>query len=202
MKGKTMKRMLAAIVLTFAFVCQASAAVPPPNVVRVFVEDRDGGLSMGTGTLIRSDLIITNWHVVKDRAGTIRVLFPDWSLYVAEVVKTSKLWDLAVLRIAPKYLPTGIMELGEKPESGDLVVVGGYGPGWYRSDSGRVLRFYMPAQGAANDLIQIGASVRNGDSGGPILKDGKLVGVLFGKQSDKTYGTNVERVRKFLEGVK
>lgn len=197
-----MRRMLAAVVLTFALVCQASAAVPPPNVVRVFVEDRDGQLSMGTGTLIRSNLIITNWHVVKDRAGTIRVLFPDWSLYVAEVVKTDKLWDLAALRIKPKYLPTGPMELGEKPEPGDLVVVGGYGPGWYRSDSGRVLKFYMPAKGTDGDLIQIGASVRNGDSGGPILKDGKLVGVLFGNQSDGTYGTNIERVLKFLKGVK
>lgn len=199
-----MKRMLAAIVLTFALVCQANAAVPPPNVVRVLVEDRDGNQSAGTGTLIRSTLIITNWHVVKDRAakGVVRVLFPDWSVYVAEVVKVDKLWDLAVLRIAPKYLPRGTMELGEKPEQADLVTVGGYGAGWYESSSGRVLKFYMPAKGASNDLIQIGTKVRNGDSGGPILKDGKLVGVLFGNQSDGTYGTNVERVRKILKGVK
>lgn len=193
-----MKRALAAIVLTLAFACQAVADVPPPSVVRIFVEDRDGGLSMGTGTLVDSDRVVTNWHVVKDRAKkrVIRVLFPDWSVYVAEVVQTDKLWDLAELRITPVLIPP--MELGTKPEKGDLVTVGGYGSGWFRLSSGKVLAFYMPSQGAAGDLIQIDTHVRNGDSGGPIIKDGKLVGVLFGNQSDGTYGAHVERVRKFL----
>ena len=193
-----MKRALAAIVLTLVFACQAAADVPPPNVVRVFVEDRDGRLSMGTGTLVASDRIVTNWHVIKDRAkrGVVRVLFPDWSLYVAEVVKTDKIWDLAELRIAPVLIPP--MELGEKPERGDLVTVGGYGSGWHKSSSGKVLKFYMPSRSNIGDLMQIDTHVRSGDSGGPMIKDGKLVGVLFGNQSDGTYGAHVGRVRKFL----
>lgn len=192
-----MRYLLMLIVLTFTI--QASAAVPPANVVRVFVEDRGGEQSNGTGTLIRADLIITNWHVVKDRAGTVRVLFSDWSVYVVKVIKTDKRWDLAALRIEPVLLVP--MELGEKPKHGDTVVVGGYGPGWYETDSGKVIGFYSPDRNSPGDLIQIDAEVRSGDSGGPILRDGKLVGVLFGN-ADGVYGTNVERVRKFLKGVK
>jgi len=196
-----MKRILAAIVLTFALASQAIAEVPPANVVRIFVQDQDGERSMGTGTLVRPDLIVTNWHVVKDRAksGRIMVLFPDWSVCEAVVVKTDKLWDLAALRIHPVSVP--IMELGDKPEKGNMVRVGGYGPGWYQSSRGAVIGFYMPSKSAASDLIQIDARVRQGDSGGPIIRDGKLAGVLFGN-SDGTYGTSVDRVRKFLNGVK
>jgi len=194
-----MRRILAAFVLVFAFVSQAIADVPPANVTRILVEDRDKGMSFGTGTLIRSDLVITNWHVVKDRGGTVRVLFPDWSVSIAKVVKTDKLWDLAALRIEPVLLPP--MELGEKPEKGDLVTVGGYGSGWYKSGSGKILKFYTPGPNKTDEVIQIDARVRNGDSGGPIIKDGKLVGVIFGS-SDGTYGSHIVPVRKFLRGVK
>jgi hypothetical protein len=36
------------------------AAIPPDNVVRVLVEEKEGIQSGGTGTLVRSDLIVTN----------------------------------------------------------------------------------------------------------------------------------------------
>lgn len=206
-----MKRILSAIVLAFALIAPASADVPPANVVHVIVEDRGDISSNGTGTLIRSDLIITNWHVVKDRAGKVRVIFPDsaenslhgqfaHSVYEAEVVKTNKKWDLAALRISPVLLPSVI--LGRRPEKGDIIVVGGYGSGEYEADSGKVLGFYAPTRDTPNDIVRIDARVRNGDSGGPMLKDGRLVGVLFGCHPDGTYGATIDRVKKFLESVK
>lgn len=195
-----MKRILSAIVLAFALIVPASADVPPANVVHVIVEDKDDTGSNGTGTLVRPDLIITNWHVVQDRVGKVRVVFPDWSVYEAKVVKVDKKWDLAALKIEPVLLPA--VELGERVEKGDVVTVGGYGSGWYETDSGKVLGFYAPSQGSPGDIIQIDAHVRSGDSGGPMLKDGKLVGVLFGNQPDGTYGTAIDRVKKFLESVK
>jgi len=196
-----MIRLFMSIVVAFAFVSSTNADIPPSNVARIIVEDRDNNQSAGTGTLVRSDLVVTNWHVIKDRAqaGVVRIVFPDWTVYKAKVIKVDKLWDLAALRIESILLPP--VELGEKVRLGDIVTVGGYGSGWYEANSGAVIGFYQPAQNATGDLIQINASVRNGDSGGPILdKDGKLVGVLFGA-SDGTYGTNIERVRKFLKEV-
>ncbi|MHC4188389.1 MAG: S1 family peptidase [Planctomycetota bacterium] len=178
-----------------------NAAVPPANVVRVMAEDQDNEQSAGTGTLIHPDLIITNYHVVRDCKGKVRVLFPDWSVYEAIIVKTDARWDLAALRIEPAVAerPNPI-ELGENVAIGDLIVVGGYGSGWYEDDSGKVLGFYKIVKNSSDDVIRVDAEVRNGDSGGPMLKDGKLVGVVFGC-SDGTYGININRVCKFLEGV-
>jgi serine protease Do len=192
-----MKRLLAAI-LILSFAAPAVADVPPPNVVRVFVEDKEG-MSMGTGTLVRPDLVITNNHVVRDRSGTIRVLFPDWTVVTAKVVKTDKKWDLAALKIEPVKIPP--MKFGKHPKVGDVVTVGGYGSGWYERHDGKIKDFYKPDANSSGDIINVDAMVRNGDSGGAIISNGKMVGVLFGC-SDGTYGTDVGQVRKFLGGVK
>ncbi|MHC4117581.1 MAG: trypsin-like peptidase domain-containing protein [Planctomycetota bacterium] len=185
-----MNAILAAIV--------AVGTIPYPNVVRVFAEEGDGS-SNGTGILVRSDLVVTNNHVIKTRTGQVRVMFPDWSVYDAEVVKVDKTWDLAALRILPVTIPS--MPLGERPEKGDMVTVGGYGPGWYEAHTGPVVKFYQPTRKDASDLFSVDAMVRSGDSGGPVTKGGQLVGVLFGC-SDGTYAVTVDRVKRFLEGVR
>ena len=182
-----MNAILAAIV--------AVGTIPYPNVVRVFAEERDGS-SNGTGVLVRSDLVVTNYHIVRNCRGKVRVLFPDWSVYEAEVIKADKTWDLAALRITPVIIPP--MPLGERPEKGDMVTVGGYGPGWYEAHTGPVVKFYQPTRADAYDLFSVGAKVRSGDSGGPVTKGGKLVGILFGC-SDGTYAVTVDRVKLFLE---
>ena len=196
-----MKRLLVSAALVFAVLfSQVALTAPPANVVRVHVQDHGRYGSAGTGTQIRVDLVITNEHVVRDRAtnNSVKVRFQDGTTYKAVVVKTDKIWDLATLRIQPILLPP--IELGERVKLGDTVTVCGYGSGTFASDSGKVTGFYHPMNHSAPDWLQIAAKVRDGDSGGPILKDGKLVGVLFGF-SDGTYGTSVDRVQKFLEGV-
>ncbi len=191
-----MKRLLTAFVLVLALVASAIAA--PPQAVRVRVNDGDSS-SLGSGTLVRSDLIVTNWHVVKDRKGEVTVRFPDRVEVVATVVKVDRTWDLAVLRIdSVTVVP---IEFGEVPKRGDIVIVGGYGglDAGYKESSGPVLGFYSPANNSIGDIIRVGAQVRSGDSGSGMYKDGKLVGVLFGRQSDGTYGSHIGRVRWFLE---
>ncbi len=193
-----MKHLLAAL-LVLALTGQAVADVPPPQAVRVFVEE-GGGMSMGTGTLVRPDLIVTNNHVVRDRDGVIRVLFPDWTVVAAKVVKTDKRWDLAALKIEPVKIPP--MKFGKHPKVGDIVTVGGYGSGWYEKHSGKIIDFYKPDAKSPGDIVNVNAMVRSGDSGGAIIKDGELVGVLFGCSDDGTYGADIGQVRKFLKDVK
>ncbi|KPK52826.1 MAG: hypothetical protein AMS22_08375 [Thiotrichales bacterium SG8_50] len=168
---------------------------PPPNVVRVFAEER-GGTSNGTGVLIAPNLIVTNHHVIRDGTGKVQVMFPDWTLYDATIVKADKRWDLALLRIDPVLIPP--MPLGETPSYGARVTVGGYGPGFYAQSEGPVVKFYQPDKTSPPDLFSVDALVRSGDSGGPVQLRGKLVGVLFGC-SDGTYAVAVDRLRKFLE---
>ncbi len=193
-----MRRAFAAIVLVLALV--ASAIAVPPQAVRVIVDD--GAMeSLGSGTLVRSNLIITNWHVVQDRKGAVKVQFPNGTEVLATVVKTDRTWDLAALRIETVGVPP--VEFGSVPKRGDIVVVGGYGSnGVYKTASGPVTGFYMPANSSIGDWFCVKAPVRSGDSGGGMFKGGKLVGVLFAGSADSTYGTHIGRVRRFLGDVK
>jgi S1-C subfamily serine protease len=183
------------------FIPASAADVPPPQAVRVVVQDKDGMFSAGTGTLIREDLIITNDHVVRDRAknGTITVKFPSGLICEGKVVKTDKVWDLAAIRIE-KVDVTPIL-LGDRPAAGDVITVGGYGSGDYKSTSGELWAYVSPGEEFAFDVMEVKALVRNGDSGGGMTVDGKLVGVLFGCDGKATYGSCVLQVKKFLEDI-
>ena len=81
----------------------ASTFAPPhPAVVRVVSPDSDG-VSYGSGSLVAVDetsgLVLTNWHVVRDSAGTIVVHFPDGFRSAAVVLRVDHDWDLAALAI-------------------------------------------------------------------------------------------------------
>ena len=57
--------------------------------------------SYGSGTLVDVEgdygLVITNWHVVRDAAGEVTVVFPDGFRSSARVLKVDGDWDLAAL---------------------------------------------------------------------------------------------------------
>ncbi len=173
-----------------------AADTPIPQAVRVVVQDTDGAFSAGTGTLIRGDLIITNNHVVRDRAkdGKITVKFPDGLICEGKVVKTDKVWDLAAIRI--EKVDVTPLPLGDRPATGDVITVGGYGSGDYKASSGALSSFTHLG------FMAVKTTVRSGDSGGAMVMNGKLVGVLWGCTDTHTYGACVSRVKKFLEDVK
>jgi S1-C subfamily serine protease len=165
------------------------------------VQDRDGNFSAGTGTLVEDDLIVTNWHVVKDRArkGTITVKFPDGLICEGKVVKTTKVWDLAAIRI--ESVSVTPLPLGDRPATGDMITVGGYGSGDYKASTGELWAYVAPDKNTPFDVMEVKTTVRQGDSGGAMVMNGELVGVLFGCDGVATYGSCVLQVKKFLEGV-
>lgn len=176
-----------------------------PAVVRIDVEGAGNVVYHGSGTLVmvsdKKGLVVTNWHVIRDAAGTITVRFPDGFTTSATVVKTDKTWDLAALSIArPNAQPVKLS--ASVPKVGDALTVAGYGSGTYRQSSGRLLQYCAPGMTEPNDIIEVTTAARNGDSGGPIFAlDGTLAGVLFGSISGTTNGSHVGRVRHFLQSV-
>ena len=199
-----MKRLFASLALALTMLVPVNAAdTPVPQAVRVVVEDSDTNFSAGTGTLIRADLIITNNHVVRDRAkdGKIVVKFPNGLICRGEVVKTDKVWDLAAIRIVdPVDFPP--MPLGDRPATGDVITFGGYGSGDYKTVSGPLTAFLLPDEGSSvPGFLEVKNTVRPGDSGGAMVMNGKLVGVLFACDDTWTYGTCISQVKKFLEGI-
>ena len=176
-----------------------------PAVVRIDVEGEGNVLYHGSGTLVdvseHGGIVITNWHVVRDRAGEIRVRFPDGFVAQASVLRTDKTWDLAALRIArPRVKPVKICR--HVPEIGDPLSVAGYGSGTYRHAAGRLLQFCAPGMTEPADILEVTTPVRSGDSGGPIFsEDGSLAGVIFGSASGTTNGSHAGRVRQFLDAL-
>ena len=190
-----------------AAIAQA-AQTPHPAVTRIIVPDRDGMTSMGSGALVAVDaahgLVVTNWHVVRDRAGPITVVFPDGLRYGAIVLRVDQDWDLAALAIRrPRTEPLPVAT--QSPQPGEPLTIAGYGPdGTYRTLSGRCTNYYSPRPGLTREVVEVDVEARHGDSGGPIFNSrGEIAGVLFGAGGNfftggYTMGSYCGRVRQFL----
>ncbi len=179
------------------------STTPLPAIARIIVPEKDG-ISYGSGTLVdvREDygLVVTNWHVVRDASGAISVLFPDGFSSKAEVVKVDKDWDLAALSIRkPAAAPLTLS--AAPPQPGQRLFIAGYGSGEFRAAAGNCLGYGAPEQGLPQELVEVDAEARHGDSGGPILNErGEIAGVLFGTNGT-THGSYGGRVIQFLTSV-
>jgi len=177
---------------------------PHPAVVRVVVQER-GGMSLGSGALAAVQgpygLVLTNWHVVRDAAGPITVIFPDGFRSEATVLKVDAEWDLAALAIwRPRTTPIPLAT--QMPQLGETLTIVGYGSGPYRAATGRCLQYLSPGRNQPPEMIELSVAARQGDSGGPILNhQGELAGVLFGASWGRTAGSSCLRVRSFLESL-
>lgn len=184
---------------------QRTPEQPHPAVVRVIAPEGAGESSMGSGTLVAVNetqgLVITNWHVVKDARSQVHVVFPDGFRSVAQVLRTDQDWDLAALAVRkPSAQPVAIA--ARPPQAGEMLTIAGYGAGDYRSASGACMQYLSPAPHLPYDIIEMAATARNGDSGGPIFNNrGELAGVLFGEGGGRTSGSHSGRVRWFLSSM-
>lgn len=178
-----------------------SFSAPHPAVVRVVVPERDG-VAYGSGALVAvnqsSGLVVTNWHVVRDAAGPITVLFPDGFRSAAGVLRADRDWDLAALVIwRPNAAPIAVS--AQAPRPGEALTIAGYGSGSYRAVTGQCTQYVSPGENQPFEMIELSAPARNGDSGGPILNSrGELAGVLFGSAFGRTTGSYCGRLRWFL----
>ena len=194
-----------AIVLCAATAAPGRTAPLSPDVhsavVRVVAPDRSG-TSYGSGALVGVNqthgLVVTNWHVVREAAGPIMVVFPDGFRSAAIVLATDRDWDLAALAIwRPNVQPIPLAD--EAPRPGEVLTIAGYGRGWYRAAAGRCTQYVSPGLNLPFEMVELATPARDGDSGGPILNGrGELAGVLFGAGFGRTTGSYCGRVRWFL----
>jgi len=181
-----------------------SATAPRPAVVRVIVSEGDA-MSLGSGTLVdvRGDygLVLTNWHVVRDVRGPVTVAFADGFRSAATILSTNRDWDLAALAVwRPHVQPVRIAD--RAPQPGEPLTIAGYGSGRYREATGRCRQYVSPGGNHPFEMVELSASARQGDSGGPIFnQQGELAGVLFGAGGGSTTGSYCGRVRWFLATV-
>lgn len=169
----------------------------------------------GTGFVIDGDRILTNAHVV-EMASQIFVQPPHSADKLrAQVVGIAQGIDLAVIELRREseretfhqdHPPLALSE--DLPAIGSTVQAIGYPLGGEQISltEGVVSRieFTAYAQDTAGLRIQVDAALNHGNSGGPVVQDDKVIGVVFSgiEYADNIgYVIPVEEVRAFLDDI-
>ena len=143
----------------------------------------------GSGCIVstkRGLRVLTNAHVVENPVFVVCRRFGRAHKFVAQVEGVGHVCDLALLTVEDETIFDGCVpvEIGDLPVLGDDVTVLGYPIGGDRLSitQGVVSRIEMAhyAQSQRRLLaVQIDAAINAGNSGGPVIRDDKLVGVAF-----------------------
>lgn len=167
--------------------------------------------STGSASIIAGQRILTNAHVVSDATYIEVQRNGDPNKYVAEVIAISHEADLALLKVSEDSFFAGVtpLEFDGLPELLDSVVVYGYPEGGegLSLTKGVVSRIEVTTyvhSWCSFLTLQIDAAINSGNSGGPVLKDGKIVGVAMMNQpkSDNIgYIIPTTIIEHFLEDI-
>jgi S1-C subfamily serine protease len=148
--------------------------------------------SSATGFIIEGNQVMTNAHVVSDSRVLLLYLHGDPTPHEARVVAIGHDCDLALIEPVEPGLLEGLpaMRFGGLPALRSTVETYGYPAGGQRLSSTRgvVSRIehgvYAHSSGDAHLAAQTDAALNPGNSGGPVVQDGLVVGVAFQTSSD------------------
>ncbi|MFF5919165.1 MarP family serine protease [Streptomyces flavochromogenes] len=169
-----------------------------------------GKVLEGTGFVFADRRIMTNAHVVGGVDEPTVQIGGEGRLYDAKVVLYDWQRDIAVLDV-PDLRATPLTFIDEDARSGDSAIVAGFPEnGSYDVRSARV-RGRINADGpdiyrrgeVRRDVYSLYTTVRQGNSGGPLLTvDGEVSGVIFARSLDDAntgYALTVDEIREDIE---
>jgi S1-C subfamily serine protease len=174
----------------------------PAFLVKVIV-DTPQFQDRSTGGLIKNNLILTNWHALRNEKGNkVLVELADGRTVEATVLKKEQTPDLALLKIPATMLPNLCLSPDE-PAMGSTILVTGFAMGKeLRAGRGEVVGRRSASQTGADILFVANFGTTSGMSGSPAVDaNGQLVGVLFGSRDGYSDYTGIDAVRAFLEGT-
>ncbi len=145
--------------------------------------------SSGSGVIIQTSRgcrILTNAHCVSNHKFVEIRRYGKARKFEAEVEVIGHECDLALLRVDDDLIFEGIspINIGRLPRLRDRLYVCGYPIGGERLSitEGIVSRIELVSYSQSNRsllAVQIDAAINSGNSGGPVIMDGELVGVAF-----------------------
>lgn len=166
----------------------------------------------GSGAIIEGGYILTNAHVVADQAFIEVQRYGQRKRYIAKVFAVSHQADLALLKVENEAFFKGVIPLtfGTLPEVEQRIVVYGYPMGGNTLSAtigvvSRVEHHVYAHSGESFLAVQVDAAVNPGNSGGPALSHGKIVGVVMQvitKSQNIGYLVPVSMVKHFIEDMK
>ncbi|NCT70446.1 MAG: DegQ family serine endoprotease [Xanthomonadaceae bacterium] len=139
------------------------------------------GTSMGSGFIISADgYVLTNHHVV-DGADEVKVTLPDRRELTAKVVGSDQQYDVALLKVEAKGLPTVRIGNSAVLKPGQWVVAIGSPLGLDHSVTAGIVSAVGRSASAEQryvPFIQTDVAINQGNSGGPLLNTrGEVVGI-------------------------
>ncbi len=172
---------------------------------------RGGGGGEGTGFVISPDgVIVTNNHVVADAGGRIEVEFGDGTKQAAELLGRAPEYDLAVIKVDGKNLPTVKLGNSDSLVVGDQVVAVGNAlalKGGLTVTEGIVSgkgRTVPEDQTGTTlyDVLQTDAAINPGNSGGPLVNAaGEVVGIntaLAGGSQNVGFAISIDSAKSVI----
>jgi S1-C subfamily serine protease len=167
---------------------------------------------LGSGFVIEGGQILTNAHVASDSRLMILFLHNDPDPHYAAVTHIAHDCDLALVRPEEPDLLNDVppLRLGSLPELGSTVDTLGYPIGGTQLSSTRGVVSRIEAQSYIHSgidqhvTVQTDAAINSGNSGGPVVQDGSVVGVAFQVIADLDnvgYFIPTEVIGRFLRDV-
>jgi S1-C subfamily serine protease len=165
-----------------------------------------------SGFVVEGDAIMTNAHVVSDSRLLLVFLDRDPTPYPASVVHVAHDCDLALVRPREAGLLAKIppLPIGGLPRLGSVVDTFGYPTGGTQISITRGVvsriddQVYVHSGIDSHLTVQTDAAINPGSSGGPVVQDGRLVGVSFQAAQELEnvgYMIPTEVVRRFLRDI-
>ncbi|WP_173980335.1 S1C family serine protease [Magnetospirillum sp. UT-4] len=151
--------------------------------------------SLGTGFFVRSNIVMTNWHVVESRP-IVEMRFYDRRETFGQVIAKDVRLDLALVKVQDRGRPVEFFE-GKGLMPGDRVDAIGHPQSRLFSITRGVVSAIRKAEGSnvaqrqrARPVlfIQTDANINPGNSGGPLFKGDKVVGINSWGQQRESMG--------------
>ena len=167
--------------------------------------------SSGSGCVISENRILTNAHVVSDQTYLQVRLHGQPAKHPAKVIAVSHDADLALITVADPSFFRGVKPLafGQLPELEQEAVVYGFPEGGDSLSTTKGVISRIEHQRYAHSLVallagQLDAAINAGNSGGPVMVEDKIVGVVMQtrkKSENIGYMVPVPVVDHFLTDV-
>jgi hypothetical protein len=145
------------------------------------MEDAKGRpISTASGFFIQEDLVVTNFHAVREGVtGHVKLVGSRGAYVIAGVASMDQGKDLAILKITGVKAPS--LRLGSDRDArvGDRIYAAGNPMGLEGTFSDGIISAIRNS--GSRRLLQIAAPISPGSSGGPVLNEGGLViGIAVG----------------------
>ena len=165
---------------------------------RSVVQVRSGGRGIGAGVIWRPDgLVLTNHHVIAGGRRDVKVALQDGRTFGADVIKSSRSLDLALLKLGGDHrdLPAAPIGDSDALRVGELVYAIGHPWGRVGAVSAGIIGGVgelrgpgpRPSQGSSTRYVRSDVTLAPGNSGGPLLNArGKVVAInamIFGRMA-------------------